>query len=87
VQEAALLDALDSGRLAGAAVDVIANEHAPGNPLIEYARSHENLLITPHIGGCTLESMQKTEIFLAEKVGGLLEEDVRHALAGAANNL
>jgi D-3-phosphoglycerate dehydrogenase len=87
VDEAALIAALDGGRLAGAAVDVIANEHAPGNPLTDYARGHENLLITPHIGGCTLESMQKTEIFLADKVAGRLLEDARHALAGAANIL
>jgi D-3-phosphoglycerate dehydrogenase len=68
VDETALAAALDSGRLAGAAVDVLSDEHIPGNPLI----GRPNLLITPHIGGCTLESMQKTEVFLAAKVAHLL---------------
>jgi len=44
VDEQALLDALDSGRLAAAAVDVL--EHEP--PEDERLRSHPRLLITPH---------------------------------------
>jgi phosphoglycerate dehydrogenase-like enzyme len=68
VDEDALMEALDARRLAGAALDVIAGEHTPGSRLVAYGRGRRNLLITPHTGGCTLESMQKTEIFLAEKV-------------------
>jgi D-3-phosphoglycerate dehydrogenase len=71
VDEDALLDALHSGRLAGAALDVVRGEHgerSPQSPLIAYAAAHENLIITPHLGGCTAESMRKTEVFLAEKV-------------------
>ncbi len=72
VDEAALLDALRSGRLAGAAVDVVCGEHGgpPTSSLIDYARSHDNLIVTPHIGGCTAESMEKTEIYLARQVAG-----------------
>lgn len=78
VDEAALLDALKSGKLAGAALDVIwAEERRPvvisGDPLVEYAKTHQNLLITPHLGGATFESMAKTEIFIAEKVRSLLD--------------
>lgn len=69
VDEAALIEALDSGQLAGAALDVIENEHAHhDNPLIAYARKHDNLLITPHIGGNTVESFVKTEVFVANKL-------------------
>jgi D-3-phosphoglycerate dehydrogenase len=71
VDETALLSALDSGRLAGAALDVIAGEHSDGlrdSPLVAYAAGHENLLITPHIGGCTFESMEATEVYLAEQL-------------------
>ena len=72
VDENALLGALESGRLSGAAVDVLRGEQtrqrAGQQPLVEYARRHGNLLITPHIGGCTAESMEKTELFMAGKL-------------------
>jgi D-3-phosphoglycerate dehydrogenase len=71
VDESALLDALRSGRLAGAALDVLCEERSEsmkGHPLVAYAHEHDNLIITPHIGGCTVESMEKTELFLAEKL-------------------
>jgi D-3-phosphoglycerate dehydrogenase len=77
IDEAALLQALESGRLAGAAVDVLCDERTDGmgaHPLVAYARGHDRLLITPHIGGCTLESMAKTELFLAEKVARAVRE-------------
>jgi len=72
LDEMALLHALESGRLAGAAVDVICNEQTIGqgatNPLIEYARIHDNLIITPHIGGATQESIEKADLFIANKI-------------------
>lgn len=74
VDEHALLQALESGRLSAAALDVLSGENS-GNarwmetdPLVDYARRHTNLLITPHIGGATFESMEKTEIFMARKL-------------------
>lgn len=69
VNEHALLDALKSGHLAGAALDVLSGERTKENSLlIEYARMHSNLLLTPHIGGATYESMRATEIFMANKL-------------------
>jgi len=71
VDERALLDALRSERLAGAALDVLCGEYSDGikiHPLVTYARDHDNLIITPHIGGCTAESMEKAELFLADKL-------------------
>ncbi len=71
LDESALLVALDSGRIAGAALDVLSNEAIVDfahHPLITYAQSHANLIITPHLGGCTVESMERTENFLAEKL-------------------
>jgi D-3-phosphoglycerate dehydrogenase / 2-oxoglutarate reductase len=71
VDETALLDALKSGHLAGAALDVISGEggeRVESHPVVAYALEHENLILTPHIGGCTEESMAQTEVFLAEKV-------------------
>lgn len=71
INEAALLATLQSGLLAGAALDVVSGENTAGmadHPLIQYARQHNNLLLTPHIGGLTSESAEKTELFLAEKL-------------------
>jgi D-3-phosphoglycerate dehydrogenase len=78
IDEHALLDALRSGQLAGAAVDVICDEDSSGvgsHSLVAYARAHNNLIITPHIGGCTTESMDKTECFLADRLLTLLKFD------------
>ena len=72
IDEKALLWALKGQKLAGAALDVLADEKAVAakrkNALIEYAKTHNNLIITPHIGGMTNESADKTRIFIAKKV-------------------
>jgi D-3-phosphoglycerate dehydrogenase / 2-oxoglutarate reductase len=76
LDEDALLKALESRWLSGAALDVLCDERSDGmgdHPLIAYARIHDNLLITPHIGGCTAESMEKTELFLANRLVALLK--------------
>jgi D-3-phosphoglycerate dehydrogenase / 2-oxoglutarate reductase len=79
IDEMALLDALRSGRLAGAALDVLCGEQQnvmDNHPLVAYAREHDNLFITPHMGGCTVESMEKTEVFMAKKFCAIRLEGV-----------
>lgn len=59
IDEKAFLEALESGKIGAAGVDVIHGEWRPDlekHPLVEYARSHENLVISPHLGGVTFES-------------------------------
>lgn len=57
--EGALLDALRSGRLAAAGLDVLGGEPAvASNPLVEYARAHDNLIITPHCGGYSPDAVR-----------------------------
>lgn len=70
IDETALLDVLDKGKIKGAALDVIRNEDAVNlqNPLIQFSKKNSNLLIFPHIGGNTYESFEKTETFLARKL-------------------
>jgi D-3-phosphoglycerate dehydrogenase len=72
IDESALIRALTNKHLAGAALDVVAqereNDGRQKSPLLDYAGSHDNLLITPHIGGATYESMAKTEVFMALKL-------------------
>jgi phosphoglycerate dehydrogenase-like enzyme len=63
VDEAAMLAALGSGKLAAAGVDVISGEQQPDlrdHPVLAYARSHDNLIVTPHIAGLTVDSESKT---------------------------
>jgi D-3-phosphoglycerate dehydrogenase len=80
LDETALIDALERGHLGGAALDVIHDEYSPASGLrdrlLRYAASHQNLLITPHLGGATHDSLEKVEIFMAEKL-------VRHLQSGA----
>lgn len=76
VDEIALVKLLKQGHVAGAAVDVLTAEQPMErrelSPLLEYAREHDNLLITPHLGGATIESMHRTEVFMAEKLHSFL---------------
>ncbi len=81
VDETALLAALESGRLAGAALDVLESEselraggRGGAQPLIDYAARNDNLLLTPHIAGATHESMARTEEFMARKLCAWFEQ-------------
>ncbi len=77
VDEAALVQALHDGQLAGAALDVLCQESSSGmsdNPLVAYARTHPNVIVSPHIGGCTRESMEKAETYLASLVTASLSQ-------------
>jgi D-3-phosphoglycerate dehydrogenase / 2-oxoglutarate reductase len=71
VDEAALVEALQEKRLAGAALDVISSEHDQSESLSklrELARKSGNIILTPHIGGNTFESLSRTEGYLAQKL-------------------
>ncbi len=74
VDDGALVRALESGRLAGAALDVLSGEFDPGfqsqareHTLIRYAVEHSNLLITPHIGGSTQDAWSLTQAHTIHK--------------------
>jgi D-3-phosphoglycerate dehydrogenase len=69
VDEAALRDALDSGHLAGAALDVFAQEPpAPGS-----IATHAKVIATPHIGAQTAEAQARAGIAIAEEVLAVLQ--------------
>jgi D-3-phosphoglycerate dehydrogenase len=72
IDENALIEAIKQKHLRGAALDVV---HEEGkliqngfSEVVEFAKNEENFIITPHIGGATFESMEKTEIFMAKKL-------------------
>ena len=76
VDETALLAALGSGQLGGAGLDVIEGEwreDLADHPLIRYANTHENLVISPHTGGVTLESQRLTAAHMIAKLARFLE--------------
>ena len=82
VDHAALLEALETGMLAGAAVDVLDNEFAPDfgtrvseQPLVKYAALHDNLIITPHIGGSTRDAWSLTQEYTVQKIIKALESE------------
>jgi D-3-phosphoglycerate dehydrogenase len=56
IDERALLEHLENGHLAGAGLDVLATEPpASGDPLV----AHPRTVVSPHIGGQTLEAMRR----------------------------
>lgn len=80
LDEAAAVEALESGRLAGVAADVLAEEldasRRAESPLLERAAREDDVLITPHVAGATVESMARTELFVARRLGELLAASV-----------
>ena len=79
VDEAALLDALDSGQLAGAALDTFATEPLPADSAL---RAHPKLVLTPHLGASTGEAQQAVSTILAREV---LDYFQTGAVAGCVN--
>ena len=73
-----LLAALDSGKVAAAALDVYSTEPLPeGHPF----RKHPGITLTPHLGASTNEAQEKCGIEVAEVVAGyLLTGEVRNAV-------
>lgn len=71
VNEQSLIEAIRSNHLGGVALDVVAAEHFSSDTLRELrelALTCNRIVLTPHIGGNTCESTQKTEDFLAAKL-------------------
>jgi D-3-phosphoglycerate dehydrogenase len=64
IDEAALQQALDSGRVAGAALDVFDSEPMTEHPLFSYP----NVIVTPHLGASTAEATDRAGYQSAEQV-------------------
>jgi D-3-phosphoglycerate dehydrogenase len=76
VDEDALLDALNDGRVAGAALDVLVEEPpSADHPLV----AHENVICTPHLGASTEQAQVNVAVAVAEQVRDFL-------LSGVVNN-
>lgn len=68
IDERALLDALDSGQLAGAALDVFEQEPTKNERLLK----HPAVVLTPHIGGSTAEAATRVSMEIATEVLAVL---------------
>jgi D-3-phosphoglycerate dehydrogenase len=78
ISEADLIAALESNKVAGAALDVFAVEPLPAD---HPYRKQANLILTPHLGASTEEAQEKCGIEVAEVIAGyLLTGEVRNAV-------
>jgi D-3-phosphoglycerate dehydrogenase len=75
VDEQALVDALNSRHVAGAALDVFVEEPATSNVLF----GHPNVICTPHLGAATTEAQENVALQVAEQMSDYL-------LSGAISN-
>jgi len=75
VDEEALAEALNEGRVAGAAFDVFAEEPAVNSPLFNLP----NVVVTPHLGASTTEAQENVALQVAEQMSDYL-------LTGAVQN-
>ncbi len=67
IDEAALLEALNSGKLSGAGIDVFSEEPSQNLKLI----SHERVSVTPHIGASTKEAQKR----IGEEIVSIIKEN------------
>ena len=82
IDEAALLDALDAGRPAGAALDVIEEEPPAAGSAGARLHQHPKVIATPHLGGSTLEAFERIAVELAHDLARVL---LGSPAAGAVN--
>ncbi len=64
INEKALADAVASGKVAAAAIDVFTSEPPTGSPLLEL----DNIIVTPHLGASTKEAQVNVAVDVAEQI-------------------
>ena len=77
VNEKFLIDTLKKNKIAGAGLDVLDGDSSWGkkvknNKMISYFKNNSNLVITPHLGGNTLEASNKTKELIIKKLISLV---------------
>lgn len=75
LDEAALLEALERGRVAGVALDVFSQEPIGDDPVLRRLLAHERVLVTPHLGASTAEAQARVAVEVARNVISALRGD------------
>ena len=74
IDESALLSALNSGKVAGAALDVFENEPPQNLELIK----HPRVIATPHIAGQTSEAQRRASVDISKEILAALKNEKLH---------
>lgn len=69
IDEQALIDALDCGKIAFAGLDVFNNEPTPSKEIL----NHPKISLTPHTGASTVEAQDRIGLSLAEQICSILQ--------------
>ncbi|MDH3997236.1 MAG: phosphoglycerate dehydrogenase [Desulfuromonadales bacterium] len=72
IEEAAMLQALESGKVAGAAFDVW-SEEPPSDPILQQLIAHPRMVVTPHLGANTFEAQTNVAVDVSREILHLLE--------------
>jgi D-3-phosphoglycerate dehydrogenase / 2-oxoglutarate reductase len=83
ISEAALLDALREGHIAGAALDVFSTEPPGDDPTLRALIEHPHVIATPHLGASTEEAQVLVALDVAEQIAEILHGGAARAAVNA----
>lgn len=83
IDEAALLDALENGHIAGAGIDVWSTEPPEHDSAATKLIGHPKVVATPHLGASTVEAQENVSIDVCEQVLSILRGDLPRSAVNA----
>jgi D-3-phosphoglycerate dehydrogenase len=83
IDEAALLASLESGHLAGAAVDVFTSEPPTADSTAAKLIAHPRAVVTPHLGASTVEAQENVSVDVCEQVLDILKGSLPRSAVNA----
>jgi D-3-phosphoglycerate dehydrogenase len=72
INEVAMLEALESGKVAGSAFDVW-SEEPPGDEILKKLIAHPRMIVTPHLGANTFEAQTNVAVDVSKEIINMLE--------------
>jgi D-3-phosphoglycerate dehydrogenase len=83
IDEAALLDALNSGTIAGAGIDVFTSEPPEADSTASRLIAHPSVVATPHLGASTKEAQENVSIDVCQQVISILSGELPRSAVNA----